>query len=105
MNKFLLALCSALLLISGSANAVIMQPNPSASLTSLWDAIWPGTFGTIQTLTAGIVASTILIWMAWVLQGIYVALIVKGQITLLEATFLFIRLCTLVTFTMMLLNY
>ncbi|MGR5347503.1 hypothetical protein [Vibrio mediterranei] len=91
-------------IFSVGSMATVLAPSPSNTMEGTWNNIWPGTFGQIGTVIGSAVALTVILWMAWVIQGLYVALIVKGQISAVEGMMLFLRLLVLVMAIFALLN-
>ncbi|ANO35345.1 hypothetical protein A6E01_19215 (plasmid) [Vibrio breoganii] len=84
-----------LLLLPGLVSAEIVVSPGGVSAQQAWDHIWPGTFNFLSTSIASFVVAVVLVFMGWVMTGLYLAFIVKGQIDLVDAGTLFIRCMTL----------
>ncbi|MGR5448756.1 hypothetical protein ACP3V3_02985 [Vibrio sp. PNB22_3_1] len=79
-------------LFTPSAMAELKTVNSSSALSSLWNTMWPGTWGSLETFSSASVSAFFLLFAAWVTMGLYKASIVTGQITFGEAGIILFRM-------------
>lgn len=93
-------------LISFNVSAAVYEPNPNISVETAFNTILNSNsaYQNVSYLFRGTCAAAMLIFAAWATFGIFEAHFIDKQISMKAAVWLFIRLLTMTSITMILIN-
>ncbi|EGQ9284580.1 hypothetical protein F7U66_01735 [Vibrio parahaemolyticus] len=104
MRSLILFTTLTLPVLAFASGEGLVSTSSDPTVTSMWEAMWPGTWNDITKLSNAIVGASFLGFAAWVVTGVYRGVFMTGKVAASDATMLLLRLAILMMALFAMLN-